>query len=82
MSAPRTDQFDVAAFLARAGLGRKVICLKAGQSFFDQGTPAASVFYLQVGSAQLTVISKRGKEATIMLLKAGTSSEKSQWSVL
>jgi len=71
MNTSKTEHFDIAAFLANAGLGRKVIRLKAGQSFFAQGEAALFVFYLQVGSAKLTVISKRGKEATIMLLKAG-----------
>jgi CRP/FNR family transcriptional regulator, cyclic AMP receptor protein len=71
MNTSKTEQFDIAAFLAGAGLGRKIIRLKSGQSFFSQGETALFVFYLQVGSAKLTVISKRGKEATIMLLKAG-----------
>ena len=63
--------FDIAAFLADAGLGRKIISLKPGQPFFAQGEAAHFVFYLQVGSAKLTVISKWGKEATIMLLNVG-----------
>jgi len=63
--------FDVAAFLANAGIGRKVIRLKAKQAFFSQGNPADSVFYLQKGRAQVTVVSKSGKEATIALLIAG-----------
>lgn len=63
--------FDVAAFLAKAGLGRRVIQLKPKQVFFAQGTPADSVFYLQKGRAKLTVVSKAGKEATITLLSAG-----------
>ena len=71
MNAPRTEEFNIVAFLANAGLGRKVVRFKAGQSLFSQGTPATSVFYLQSGRAKLTVISKRGKEATILLLKAG-----------
>ena len=71
MNSPRTGKFDVALFLAGADLDSKVVRLEAGQLFFSQGTPASSVFYLQLGSAKLTVISKRGKEATITLLKAG-----------
>jgi len=71
MNATHSEHFDIAAFLAEAGLGRKIIRLKAGQPFFRQGEPALFVFYLQAGSAKLTVISKRGKEATLMLLKVG-----------
>jgi len=63
--------FDVAAFLANAGLGRRVVQLKPKQVFFSQGNPADSVFYLQKGRAKLTVVSKSGKEVTIALLTAG-----------
>jgi len=64
-------RFDVAAFLASAGLGRKVIQLPPKKAFFSQGDPADSVFYLQKGQAKLTVVSPAGKEATIALLSAG-----------
>jgi CRP/FNR family transcriptional regulator, cyclic AMP receptor protein len=63
--------FDVAAFLANAGLGRRIVQLKPKQAFFSQGNPADSVFYLQKGRAKLTVVSKSGKEVTIALLTAG-----------
>jgi CRP/FNR family transcriptional regulator, cyclic AMP receptor protein len=63
--------FDPAAFLANAGLGRKIVRLKAKQVFFSQGSVADCVFYLQTGRAKLTVISSSGKEATITLLSAG-----------
>jgi CRP-like cAMP-binding protein len=63
--------FDPAAFLARAGLGRRIIDLKRGQAFFTQGDPADSVFYLKSGRAKLTVVSHTGKEATITLLSPG-----------
>jgi CRP/FNR family cyclic AMP-dependent transcriptional regulator len=64
-------EFQISTFLSDAGLGRKSVRLKAGEHFFAQGDAALFVFYLQTGSAKLTVISKRGKEATIMLFKAG-----------
>jgi CRP-like cAMP-binding protein len=63
--------FDPAAFLASAGLGRRIIQLKPKQTFFRQGDLADSVFYLQRGRARVTVVSKGGKEATITLLAAG-----------
>jgi CRP/FNR family cyclic AMP-dependent transcriptional regulator len=63
--------FDAAAFLANAGVGRRIIRLKAKQAFFSQGNATDSVFYLQKGRAKLTVLSKGGKEATIALLSAG-----------
>ena len=62
---------DLAAFLVTAGVGRRIVQLKPRQTFFSQGSPADSVFYLQTGRAKLTVVSHDGKEATIALLRAG-----------
>jgi CRP/FNR family transcriptional regulator, cyclic AMP receptor protein len=63
--------FDAESFLSKAGVGRAVINLRDKQTIFSQGDPAASVFYIQKGRVKLTVISKRGKEATIALLGTG-----------
>ncbi|MGA3263646.1 MAG: Crp/Fnr family transcriptional regulator [Terracidiphilus sp.] len=63
--------FDPAAFLANTGLGRTIVELQPKQTFFNQGDPADSLFYLQKGRAKLTVVSQYGKEATITLLSAG-----------
>ncbi len=63
--------FDAAAFLASAGLGRRIVQLAPKQTFFAQGDPADSVFYLQRGRARVTVVSTTGKEATITLLTPG-----------
>jgi CRP-like cAMP-binding protein len=63
--------FDTAVFLASAGLGRRIIQLAPKEAFFSQGDPADSIFYLQNGRAQVTVVSAAGKEATITLLSAG-----------
>ncbi|MGA8089286.1 MAG: Crp/Fnr family transcriptional regulator [Terracidiphilus sp.] len=63
--------FDLGAFLATAGVGRRIVQLKPKQAFFSQGSSADSIFYLQTGRAKLTVVSQDGKEATIALLAAG-----------
>ena len=63
--------FDVGAFLANAGLGRRIVQVAPKQTFFSQGDPADSVFYLQKGRAKLTVVSEAGKEATLLMLSAG-----------
>jgi CRP/FNR family transcriptional regulator, cyclic AMP receptor protein len=62
--------FDLAGFLAKAGLGRRIIQLKAEETFFSQGSTADSIFYLQEGRAKLTIVSAAGKEATVALLAA------------
>src|SRR5581483_4788287 len=64
-------EFDTAAFLANAGLGRRIVQLVPKEAFFSQGDPADSIFYLQRGRAKVTVVSPAGKEATIALLSAG-----------
>ena len=67
----REKTFRPAAFLASAGEGRTIVDLKKNQRIFSQGDAATAVFYIQTGKIKLTVISKRGKEATIALLGAG-----------
>jgi CRP-like cAMP-binding protein len=62
--------FDPVTFLANAGLGRRIVELKPKETFFCQGDPADSVYYLQKGRARVTVVSQNGKEATITLLSA------------
>ncbi len=63
--------FDLAAFLEKAGVGRRIVQLKPKQAFFSQGSSADAIFYLQTGRAKLTVVSQDGKEATIALLATG-----------
>ena len=63
-----SSAFDTAAFLANSGLGRTIIELAPKQTLYSQGDPADAVFYLQKGRAKITVVSVRGKEATITLL--------------
>jgi len=64
-------QFDPASFLATAGVGRKLLHLGKKQILFSQGEVANAIFYVQKGRLKLTVVSKRGKEATIALLASG-----------
>jgi CRP/FNR family transcriptional regulator, cyclic AMP receptor protein len=71
MVEPQKIAFDAPAFLAEAGLGRRIIQLKPKQAFFSQGGPADSIFYLQSGRAKLSVFSEKGKEATITLFAVG-----------
>jgi CRP-like cAMP-binding protein len=63
--------FDTTAFLAHAGLERRIVKLVPKETFFSQGDPADSVFYLQTGRAKVTVVSTAGKEATIALVSSG-----------
>jgi CRP/FNR family cyclic AMP-dependent transcriptional regulator len=63
--------FDAVAFLASAGLGRRIILLKPKSDLFSQGEPADAIYFLQKGRAKLAVVSQTGKEATVTLLSVG-----------
>jgi CRP/FNR family cyclic AMP-dependent transcriptional regulator len=63
--------FDPKAFLAQTGLGRTILLCPKNKVIFAQGDPSDAVFYIQTGRARLTVLSARGKEATIALLGDG-----------
>ncbi len=71
MSNSNDSTFDLAAYLAHAGVGRRIVEVKEKKNFYSQGDPADSVFYLQHGRAKITVVSQNGKEATITLLSSG-----------
>jgi CRP/FNR family cyclic AMP-dependent transcriptional regulator len=71
MSGSTREVFDPKNFLAKAGLGRKIVRIKPNATLFLQGSPADSVFFIQEGRAKLTVVSQAGKEATISLFSAG-----------
>ena len=63
--------FDVDAFLASAGLSRRVTQLAAGSVVFAQGSTANTVFYIQDGTVKLSVLSASGKEAVVAMLGPG-----------
>jgi CRP-like cAMP-binding protein len=63
--------FDVSAYLATVGSGRKVLEFARADAIFSQGDPADCVFYLQKGRVQISVTSSTGKEATLRLVSAG-----------
>ena len=71
MNGRTKNHFDTAVFLATEGPGRNILHNTPKQAFFSQGDLANAVFYLQSGRAKLTVVSKRGKEATVTMLAAG-----------
>ncbi len=71
MATPKTSMFDPAGFLAEAGVGRKIVEFRNKQTIFSQGDMADSVFYIQKGRVRLSVLSARGKEATLALLNPG-----------
>jgi len=69
--AKKHREFDVNAFLATIGAGRKILAVSAKKRIFTQGDRADAVFYVQTGKVRLTVVSKIGKEATIGIVSGG-----------
>jgi len=63
--------FNPEEFLAKTGIGREIIELKKKNTIFSQGDAADAIYYIQKGKVRLTVVSSRGKEATIALVSAG-----------
>ena len=63
--------FDPKSFLTIIGEGRKIVLVPKKQTIYAQGAACDAVFYIQKGKVRLTVVSKRGKEATIGILNPG-----------
>ena len=57
--------------MADAGLGRAAHQYQKNQIVFLQGDRAGTVFYIQRGKVKLSVLCKKGKEATLALLGPG-----------
>jgi CRP/FNR family transcriptional regulator, cyclic AMP receptor protein len=69
MAAKHTPSFDPKTFLAQIGNGKKNLTSSKKQTFFSQGDAADAVFYIQAGKVNLSVVSKRGKEAVVAILE-------------
>jgi CRP-like cAMP-binding protein len=63
--------FDAGVYLETAGVKRKIVPYRKGQTIFTQGDKCDSALYLQIGVVKITVNSSTGKEAVIALLEPG-----------
>jgi CRP-like cAMP-binding protein len=64
-------KFSLKVFLSSAGPGRSAAKYKPKKLVFRQGEPADSVFFIQSGKIEISVISKHGKEGVVAMLGAG-----------
>jgi CRP/FNR family transcriptional regulator, cyclic AMP receptor protein len=71
MSPSKARRFDPKIFLAQTGLGRTLLRCPKNKVIFAQGEPSDAVFYIQTGRVKVTVLSSRGKEATVALMGDG-----------
>src|SRR6202045_480927 len=69
--AKKRSKFDPKTFLSTIDGGRKITAFPKKQTIFVQGDSSDAVFYIQKGKVKLTVVSQRGKEATIAILGEG-----------
>src|ERR1700688_3497316 len=67
----KRSKFDPQTFLSTLDGGRKIVAFPKKQTIFVQGDSSDAVFYIQKGKVKLTVVSARGKEATIGILNEG-----------
>jgi CRP-like cAMP-binding protein len=71
VASKRSRHFDLKHFLTTIGEGRTIVSIPKKQTICAQGASCDAVFYVQKGKVRLTVVSKKGKEATIGILNPG-----------
>jgi CRP/FNR family transcriptional regulator, cyclic AMP receptor protein len=71
-AAKKRRGFNPQTFLSTIDGGRKTLSLPKNQMVFSQGDSSDAVFYIQKGRVRLSVVSKKGKEATIGILNEGS----------
>jgi CRP/FNR family transcriptional regulator, cyclic AMP receptor protein len=67
----RRHQFDPQAFLSSVDRDRTICDFCRKETIFVQGDLSGTIFYIQKGKVKITVVSKKGKEATIAILDEG-----------
>jgi CRP/FNR family transcriptional regulator, cyclic AMP receptor protein len=67
-TAKKKSDFDPHAFISTIGKGREMISFQKKKTIFAQGDPTDGLFFIQKGKVRLSVLSERGKEATLAIL--------------
>jgi CRP/FNR family cyclic AMP-dependent transcriptional regulator len=60
--------FNVQAYLASAGVARRVVEYRRSEKAYSQGDPATNIMYIQEGEMKLSVVNAAGKEAILAVL--------------
>ncbi|MBA2486988.1 MAG: Crp/Fnr family transcriptional regulator [Nitrospira sp.] len=69
MARKRSTLFNPTIFLTKVGSGKTILNSRKKDVLFSQGDTADAVFYIQEGKVKLTVVSTKGKEAVVAILK-------------
>jgi CRP/FNR family transcriptional regulator, cyclic AMP receptor protein len=64
----RKSDFDPHAFFSTIGQGRELMSFEKKKTIFVQGDSTDGLFFIQKGKVRLSVVSERGKEATLAIL--------------
>jgi CRP/FNR family cyclic AMP-dependent transcriptional regulator len=59
--------FKAQTFLDTAGVSRKVLEFRRGESIYSQGDAAETIMYIQKGGVRLSVVNGSGKEAVVAM---------------
>lgn len=65
------DAFNPQVFLDTAGVSRKMMEYRRGESIYSQGEPAETVMYIQQGGVKFAVVNGSGKEAVVAMFGPG-----------
>ena len=71
MKSKKNVAFNAQAFLESAGIAKRIVNFRRGETIFTQGDPCEHVLYIQKGNVKLSVLSKAGREAVVAMLGAG-----------
>jgi CRP/FNR family cyclic AMP-dependent transcriptional regulator len=70
-AARAVSAFNAQAFLASAGIAKRIVEFGRGEAIFTQGDPCEHVMYIQSGGVKLSVLSKTGREAVVAMIGPG-----------
>src|ERR1700719_3629730 len=63
--------FDAQAFLASAGVARRIVEYRKSETVYSQGESTKDVLYIQKGGIKLSVVNEVGIEAVVAMLAPG-----------
>jgi CRP/FNR family transcriptional regulator, cyclic AMP receptor protein len=70
-TATKKLDFNPHAFLSTVGPGREMVSFRKKASIFTQGDTTDGLFFIQKGKVRLSIVSERGKEATLGIVDEG-----------
>ena len=68
---PPDATFEVQALFDSAGVATTLVEYRRAEVIFRQGDPCERVFYIRQGGVRISVLSKRGREAVVAVLRPG-----------